>query len=112
MGNKIILSHIIDVIIDLEKNGINITINEKTQTVFCTLCFIAGDNLSLNTILRFSKSFNSSHCCRICNVSKKGLRKQIKETVNIIRIVNNYEINAARIKKVAFLMLSLYIFMW
>lgn len=98
LGNKI-FNHVIDMIIDLETNGINITINREIQTVFFVLCFIAGDNLGLNTILGFSKSFNSLHCCRICNVSKTVLKKQVKENVDMIRTVNNYEVNVVGIQE-------------
>lgn len=99
LGNKIIFSHIIDMIIDLETNGVNITLNGEILTVFFSLCFIAGDNLGLNTILGFSKSFNSLHCCRICNVSKNELKSQVKENVDMIRTVNNYEINSDGIQE-------------
>lgn len=51
---------------------------------------IAGDNLGLNTILGFSKSFNSSQCCRICLASKNEIQKQVQEDVNIIRTIENY----------------------
>lgn len=90
LGNKIIFNHLIDMIIDLEKNGIQIIVNGEQKTVFFTLTCIAGDNLGLNTILGFSKSFNSSHCCRICLVSKKDIQKQVREDINIIRTIQNY----------------------
>lgn len=77
-------------ITDLERKGIQITVNGEEKTIFFTLSCIAGDNLGLNTILGFSKSFNSSHCCRICLVSKKEIQKQVREDVNIIRTKQNY----------------------
>jgi len=48
LGNKKIFRKVIEVITDLEINGIRIEINEEVKTVFFKLCFIAGDNLGLN----------------------------------------------------------------
>lgn len=90
LGNKKIFNKVIEVIIDLEVNGIQIKINGEVKMVFFKLCFIAGDNLGLNTMLGFSRSFNSTYCCRICLIAKQDIQKQVRENPNLIRTVTNY----------------------
>lgn len=90
LGNKIIFNNVIEMITDLEINGIQINVNGAIKTIFFKLCFVAGDNLGLNTILGFPTNFNASYCCRICFASKEERQKQTRENVNMIRTVENY----------------------
>ncbi|EZA46632.1 hypothetical protein X777_04173 [Ooceraea biroi] len=88
LGNKI-LSHIVDEIIDLSINGIIIKI-DKEQKVLFRLMFIVGDNLGLNTILGFSKGFNSQYYCRVCKITKKNTPNFVNEEQKYIRTRNDY----------------------
>lgn len=87
-GNKI-FSHVIDEIIDLSINGITINVN-KEQKIFFRLMYIVGDNLGLNTILGFSKGFNSQYYCRVCTATKKDAQNFVNEKEEYIRTRNDY----------------------
>jgi len=89
LGNKI-FSHIVDEIIDLSINGITINLNNKEQKILFRLMFIVGDNLGLNTILGFSKGFNTQYYCRICKVTKKNAQNFVNEEKKYIRTRNDY----------------------
>lgn len=88
LGNKI-LSHIVDQIIDLSINGITISVN-KEQKILFRLMFIVGDNLGLNTILGFSKGFNTEYYCRVCTVTKRNAQNLVNEEEEYIRTRNDY----------------------
>ncbi|XP_070525972.1 uncharacterized protein [Cardiocondyla obscurior] len=93
LGNKKIFSLIIDEILFLCNNGIVVEVNKEKKLIFFSLCYIAGDNLGLNTILGFSKSFNSSHCCRMCTISKTESKTQVNENIELLRTIDNYNIH-------------------
>lgn len=88
LGNKI-FSHLIDEIIDLSINCVTINVSKEQKIIF-RLMFIAGDNLGLNTILGFSKGFNSCYYCRICTIIKQHAQKCINEDERYIRTQNDY----------------------
>lgn len=90
VGNKRIFQHVINIIIDLQENGITISIDGKQQKIFFVLAFIVGDNLDLNTILGFPRSFKSHYCCRICYENMSNFKKQSAENINKIRTKENY----------------------
>lgn len=67
-----------------------ININNKEQKIFFRLMFIVGDNLGLNTILGFSKGFNTQYYCRICTATKKDAQKLVHEKKRYVRTQNDY----------------------
>lgn len=76
---------------ELCTEGISINVEGQTKQVYFFLSHIMGDNLGLNTILGFTKSFNSSHCCRICYMSKDELRTTTVQNNNVLRNTENYK---------------------
>lgn len=64
------LRDLIDVFKDLEQNGIIVGDEENQRTVYLVLSLVIGDNLALNELLGFSKSFSSNYFCRFCMASK------------------------------------------
>lgn len=55
----------------LESEGLEIELsNGSKHHVFFIPLLILGDNLGLNSLLGYSKSFNS-HFCRFCKIDKK-----------------------------------------
>lgn len=90
IGNKKIFQHVIKLMTDLQENGITISINGCEQKIFFVLPFIVGDNLGLNTILGYSRSFKSNYCCRICYEDISKLKKQSFENFHKIRTKENY----------------------
>lgn len=85
-GNKHLLSHIIDEIIDLENNGLVI----KGKKIYFFLCGVLGDNLGLNSILGFSEGFNANYYCRFCKVPKRKAQVMITEDRDLLRNPTNY----------------------
>lgn len=78
-GNKRIFYNIIKQITDLENNALIINVSGKEYKIFFRLVYIAGDNLGLNSILGFNKSFNSMYSCRMCTIPKTEFNKQFVE---------------------------------
>lgn len=91
LGNKRIFSCVIEQLIDLCTNGIAIDSHLEKRKIYFSLCYIAGDNLGLNTILGFTKSFNSSYCCRMCISAKTDSATRVTEDVQLLRNADNYD---------------------
>lgn len=91
LQNNVIFANVIEQIIDLERNGITVNILGEQKQVYFALATIIGDNLGLNIILGFTRSFNMSRCCRICLADGHTMRKLVKEDVRILRTSNNYK---------------------
>lgn len=89
-GNDRIFHNIVQQITDLENNGLIINVCGREYKIFFSLTYIAGDNLGLNSILGFNKSFNSMYSCRICTTSKTELHKQFVENAQLIRKIEDY----------------------
>lgn len=90
-GNRAVLSKLIEQIKSLERDGITLKIDGTDVRVYFVLGgLVIGDNLGLNTILGFTKSFNSNFYCRACKRSKLEMRKDTKEHPNYLRNVDNY----------------------
>ncbi|XP_076283963.1 uncharacterized protein LOC143210722 [Lasioglossum baleicum] len=97
--NKSIFFNIVEQLKELETTGITISIKNTKKKINFVLLHILGDNLGLNTILGFSKSFNCNFSCRICEADKKMQRSQVVEDVQLIRTIENYERNAKNLDK-------------
>jgi len=61
--------------------------------VYFILGLILGDNLGLNTILEFSKSFSANYYCRFCKVDKSEAKTLFVEKKQLMRTVDNYNNN-------------------
>lgn len=90
LGNKKILSNVVNEIRELVSNGIVRNKNGQEKRIVFKLCYIIGDNLGLNTILVFIKSFNQSYCCRICLATKNQIQNMTVENSGILRTIDNY----------------------
>lgn len=95
-GNNSTFHELIKKLIDLEQNGITLNINSKSVNVYFTLCLVVGDNLALNGILGYSKSFNCKHYCRICTDPIEVLQSKCVEDTSSLRTIQNYN-NAFKI---------------
>lgn len=89
-GNRAVLSKLIEKIKSLERDGISLEIDGTNVRVYFVLGLVIGDNLGLNTILGFTKSFNSHFYCRACKRNKFEMQKDTKEHSNYLRNVENY----------------------
>lgn len=89
-GNDKCFFNLIDILNDLEKNGLEIETKSGTKTVYFVLGLIVGDNLALNNILGFSRSFSSNYFCRFCKANKLETRHSFTEEINKLRNKTNY----------------------
>ncbi|XP_030757984.1 uncharacterized protein LOC115883721 isoform X1 [Sitophilus oryzae] len=95
-GNENCFEYLIEVLKDLEINGILIESHDnKSANVHFILGLVIGDNLGLNSFLDFSKSFSSNYFCRLCRASKADTQKMSYENTELNRTVENYELDAS-----------------
>ncbi|KYN04985.1 hypothetical protein ALC62_04128, partial [Cyphomyrmex costatus] len=90
-GNKVSFKPIINELIHLEMCGITICVDNKEHQIFFSLVALLGDNLGLNDLLGFNKSFSANFCCRVCRSSKLETKFQFEENMELLRTVSNYE---------------------
>lgn len=89
-GNDQCLHGLVNEINMLEKEGIDIVTQEGTFHVYFILGIILGDNLGLNSVLEFSKSFSAKFFCRFCKADKAATWVMHQEDLNCLRNVQNY----------------------
>lgn len=61
-----------------------------TKFILFILVLILGDNLGLNGILSFNKSFSSNYFCRFCKVLKSESHTMCTDNIAIKRTRENY----------------------
>ncbi|XP_037931098.1 uncharacterized protein LOC119665910 [Teleopsis dalmanni] len=90
-GNNVCLSALVDEMIQLELKGINLNTSNQSQfVVYPILLLVLGDNLALNSVLGFTKSFNGVFC-RFCKIDKNMSKFTISENSHILRTNENYK---------------------
>ncbi|XP_053597917.1 uncharacterized protein LOC103578086 isoform X2 [Microplitis demolitor] len=92
-GNKATFNKFITTLENLEKVGIQISINNKELNVKFIMVTMSGDNLGLHSVLGFFESFNATNFCRFCLINKTDSRTQVSENTEIIRKVDDYEMH-------------------
>lgn len=88
--NNQCLQSLVNEINMLEKEGIEIVTQEGNFHVFFILSVILGNNLGLNCLLEFSKSYSANFFCRFCKANKEITRIMHEEDLNYLRNVQNY----------------------
>lgn len=89
-GNSIATCNLIDEINSLYRDGIFVNQGDTTVHVHFLLGLVVGDNLGLNGLLDFTKSFNSNFFCRFCKCSKTECLSLYVEDSNKLRNAENY----------------------
>ncbi|KAB0803133.1 hypothetical protein PPYR_00103 [Photinus pyralis] len=92
-GNNECLKTLVDEIIILERDGITINLSGKDIKVYFMLGLVLGDNLGLNSLLDFAKSFSSNYYCRFCKMHKKQCQVACKEDPALMRKPEQYDLN-------------------
>uniref|UniRef100_A0A0C9RKV5 Cya protein n=1 Tax=Fopius arisanus TaxID=64838 RepID=A0A0C9RKV5_9HYME len=90
-GNKIIFSRLIKEMVELANDGIVIDIDGREETVYFAVARILGDNLGLNALLGFERSFNATYFCRTCEATKTMTKTQATERKVLLRNKNKYQ---------------------
>lgn len=90
-GNEKCLEYLVNEMVNLEINGIDIKVaNGKIYHTHFVCALILGDNLALNSLLDFNKSF-SGIFCRFCKAGKELCQKLCEENTDLLRNEKNYE---------------------
>jgi len=92
-SNKTMFASLINDLIDLQENGITITVNSNIIQVYFVLGLVLGDNLGLNSILGFVSSFSANYFCRICRSHKTSAQKMLLECTESLRNEENYKLD-------------------
>jgi len=94
-SNDKCLQSLINEINILENEGINIKTRDGNFHVHFVLDIILGDNLGLNSLLEFSKSFSANFFCRFCKASKASTIVMHEEDLSLMRNAHNYSDDVA-----------------
>lgn len=91
IGNEDCLHYLIEELIYLEETGVDISVGKgEMHRVHFIMGLFLGDNLGVNSLLDFSKSFSSTSFCRFCKVDRENCSKLGVEVQEHIRTVENY----------------------
>lgn len=77
----------------LEKEGIDIEINNKKIKVHFVLGLIIGDNLGIHEILGFAVSFMANFNCVFCKVTRVNSQKLCCEDMSLLRNIIQYNLD-------------------
>uniref|UniRef100_A0A1B0CUY3 Uncharacterized protein n=2 Tax=Lutzomyia longipalpis TaxID=7200 RepID=A0A1B0CUY3_LUTLO len=89
-SNEKCFNCLVDVINDLQTQGVSINVNGENIKVYFVLAFIIGDHLELNKALGFTSSFINNRYCRLCRKEKKEMKIDNEEDSNKLRTKENY----------------------
>lgn len=95
-GSQAIFNYIISELKELHQNGINITVNGETVTVYFQLVVITGDNLGVHSICGLVESFNAQYFCRFCTSTKIETTTQVCEINAKLRLKHEYDDHAQK----------------
>ncbi|KAF0710672.1 C2H2-type domain-containing protein, partial [Aphis craccivora] len=95
IGNYKCFYFLIDEINELQSYGINLTLNDGKQfKIKFLLGLVVGDNLGVNSVLGFARSFSSNYFCHFCISDKKSTQYiplMFLETLNSRKQGFNYD---------------------
>jgi len=92
-GNNLCLINLINEINFLETEGIIVKTPHGDLRIYFVLALVLGDNLGVNTLLEFSKSFSANYFCRFCKAHKSITKHMSIEDRNLIRTIDNYSVD-------------------
>lgn len=91
-GNEECLAALIEELKLLEVEGVQIKLlNGENRHVHFIMALFLGDNLGVNSLLNFSKSFSNGLFCRFCKVDRHACNKLCKESQEMMRTTENYK---------------------
>lgn len=90
-GNGKCFAPLVDVFNKLFNKGISVEIEGKVKTVKFLLGNITGDNLAMNAILDYLKSFSANVFCRFCLCTSSETVNLFREVPHKLRTRENYK---------------------
>jgi len=95
-GNDKCFKILINELNELENIGLNISTEHGDFRVHFLLGLVLGDNLGLNSLLEFSKSFSANYYCRFCKIHKSVANELYEEDASVMRNIQNYSEDVAK----------------
>ncbi|CAH1736352.1 unnamed protein product [Aphis gossypii] len=92
-GNDLCFKHLVNELNSLERDGISINTSCGVKNVHFILGLVIGDNLGLNCICDFIKSFAANFYCRFCKANKSLTKYLAEEDESMLRNIYNYHID-------------------
>lgn len=89
--NEQLLNTLINDIIYLQNNPIILQLDGEPIEVYFLFGGLRGDNLGLNSILDYSKSFKAKHFCRICSMDSELTKRSTRDDETLYRTKRSYE---------------------
>jgi len=89
-GNDACLLELINEMNSIEKEGVSISTEFGNIQIHFVLGLVLGDNLGLNSLLEFSKSFSANYYCRFCKSHKLVSHNLCEENSASMRTMENY----------------------
>ncbi|XP_075158213.1 uncharacterized protein LOC142231489 [Haematobia irritans] len=84
------LKPLVNTLKQLELKGVEIKTGDGCKRVHFIMGLLLGDNLGLNSILGFAKSFSANYFCRFCLMKKCNAQKESSEDIQLFRNRVNY----------------------
>lgn len=84
------LCDLVDIMVELEQKGIELTVEDEKIKVYFVLMGILGDNLGMNLLMGYVTSFNSLLYCRFCKLNKEECQKTIILDCKLNRTKESY----------------------
>ncbi|XP_062546235.1 uncharacterized protein LOC134212419 isoform X1 [Armigeres subalbatus] len=90
-SNDKTLCQLIDLLINLEVEGITVKVDGADKKVFFVLGFVLGDNLGVNGVLNYVESFRANYFCRVCKRKRVLTETDVKEYPGVFRTIADYQ---------------------
>ncbi|XP_062703310.1 uncharacterized protein LOC115270278 [Aedes albopictus] len=90
-SNDKILSKLVELLIQLEEDGLEIKYQGEKRKVYFVLGFVLGDNLGVNGILDYVESFRANYFCRVCKRIRVQTEVDAKEYPKVFRTIDGYD---------------------
>lgn len=91
-SNEEVLHTLIQEIIHLENTPLKIRVKNGDASIYFLFGGLRGDNLGLNSILDYSRSFVANHPCRICSMDLENIRKCTEDDPALYRTEESYNL--------------------
>ncbi|XP_062716918.1 uncharacterized protein LOC134292140 [Aedes albopictus] len=89
--NSYLFRNLVDILIELEEEGLEIHVRGEKLVVHFMLGFITGDNLGLSGILDLVESARANYYCRLCKRNRTQRENDTVEYVETFRTIKSYE---------------------
>ncbi|XP_052125801.1 uncharacterized protein LOC127749882 [Frankliniella occidentalis] len=90
-GDKVLFSPLIEMLTQLEKEGILVSTSDGPKRVYVITSLLLGDNLGINSLGGFAESFGANYFCRFCKTHRCDTFTQLEEDSATLRDEISYK---------------------